>query len=133
MGNEPLRMWSPDDYPMLETWWQGHGWPAVPLRVLPPLGVILNDTAAGWLYMDNGGTGIAMMEWLVTNPAAKPMKAAKDLMRVVEFLKSEAKRMDYAIILTTCRQPALARMLNRSGFQTSDTEMIHLVGIFPTA
>jgi hypothetical protein len=128
--NVPLRMWSAADYPMLEAWWQGHGWSAVPQRVLPPLGVIYDNMAAGWLYMDNGGTGVAMMEWLVTNPAEKPLKAARALGLLVGFLKAEAKRMDYPIILTTCRQPALARLLNRAGFQTTDREMIHLLGVF---
>lgn len=129
MANE-IRLVTPEDYPTLERWWTGHGWPAVPQRVLPPLGVIAGEMAAGWLYMDNGGTGVAMMEWLVTDPQAKPLAAAKALSSVVGFLKSEAKRMDYPIIFTTCRQPALARLLNREGFMTTDTEMIHMLGTF---
>lgn len=128
-SNGPLRMWSADDYPLLETWWKGHGWPPVPQRVLPPLGVIYRDTAAGWLYMDNGGTGVAMLEWLVTDPSAKPIASVKALSVVVEFLKARAKEMDYAFVLTTCRQPALARLLERSGFQITDREMIHLMGV----
>ena len=126
----PMRLWSADDYPMLQSWWEGHGWPAVPQRVLPPLGLIYADTAAGWLYMDNGGTGVAMMEWLVTNPEARPLESARALANVIELLKAEAKRMEYAFILSTCRQPALARLLNRAGFATTDTEMIHLLGVF---
>lgn len=130
MESEPLRLVEAGDYNMLKLWWQGHGWPAVPQRVLPPLGVIYGNKAAGWLYMDNGGTGVAMMEWLVTNPEAKPLEAARAISKVVEFLKSEAKRMDYPIILTTCRQKSLARLLNRAGFETSDSDMIHLLGVF---
>lgn len=131
MGNDgQLRMVSADDYTMFKTWWEGHGWPAVPQRVLPPLGVVMGDCAAGWLYMDNGGTGVAMMEWLVTNPDAPMLIAARSLTKVIEFLKAEAKRMEYPIILSTCRQPGLARLLNRAGFQTTDTEMIHLLGVF---
>lgn len=127
--SDELRMVTAGDYPTLKQWWRGHGWEPVPQRMLPPLGVI-GDAAAGWLYMDNGGTGIAMMEWLVTNPKASALVAARALMRVVEFLKLEASRLDYHIILTTCRQPTLARMLNRAGFQTTDREMIHLIGVF---
>lgn len=127
----PYRIVTGDDYPMLSSWWNGHGWPAVPQRILPPLGVIYKDTAAGWLYMDNGGTGVAMMEWLVANPKAKPLEAAKAIQKVVEFLKLEAKRMDYPIILTTCRQPSLSKLLGRLGFQQTDTDMIHLLGVFP--
>lgn len=130
MKTEPFRIVTAEDYPMLETWWVGHGWPAVPQRVLPPLGVIYKDTAAGWLYMDNGGTGVAMMEWLVTNPKASPIAAAKAIHSVVDILKSEAKRMDYPIILTTCKQPALSRLLQREGFQETDTGMTHLLGVF---
>jgi hypothetical protein len=129
MVNE-LRIVAPDDYPMLEAWWTGHGWPAVPQRVLPPLGVICGDLAAGWLYMDNGGTGVAMMEWLVTNPVARAKDAVRGLTHVVEFLKSEAKRMEYNIILTTCRQKSLAGFLERRGFTVTDAEMIHLLGVF---
>ncbi len=115
---------------MLERWWSGHGWPPVPLKILPPLGIIYDDTAAAWLYMDNGGTGVAMMEWIVTNPDMKPMKSARALLLVIEALKAEAKRMDYGAILTTCRQESLAKLLQRQGFVTTDANMIHLLGVF---
>jgi hypothetical protein len=124
----PYRIWSHADYPMLCGWWEAHGFPAVPMLRLPPLGIIYDDTAAGFLYMDNGGSGVAMIEWLVTNPEAKPMAAAKALAKVVAALKAEAKRMEYAMILTTCRQPSLAKLLERCGFQITDTGMIHLLG-----
>ena len=115
------------DYPMLEAWWRVHGFPAVPCAILPPLGVIHNETAAAWLYMDNGGSGVAMLEWMVTDPTAKPKEAARSLMEVSRFLQSEAKRMEYHTVLTTCRQAGLARLLTRTGFIQTDSQMIHLV------
>lgn len=121
-----MRLWQPSDYDMLASWWVGHGWQAVPMRVLPPLGVVFGDKAAGWAYMDNGSCGVAMIEWLVTNPA-KGLSAAKGLGNVLEFLESELRRMDYSTILTTCRQESLARLLARHGFQKTDSGMIHLV------
>jgi hypothetical protein len=111
---------------MLSDWWKGHGWPPVPLHVLPPLGVIWGDKAAGFAYMDNGGCGVAMIEWLVTNPKAG-ISAAKALHHVVDFLVMDLTRMDYTTILTTCKQESLARLLEREGFKVSDREMIHLV------
>jgi hypothetical protein len=126
-----LRIWQPADYPILEEWWKGHGFPPVPQRILPPLGVILGNTAAGFMYLDNGGVGVAMMEWLVTNPKARPLSAARGLALVIAFLQSEAKRMEYPFILTTCKQESLARLLERNGFQRSDEKMIHLLGVFP--
>lgn len=114
-------------YPLLCEWWTGHGWPPVPEVILPPLGVIHTGGAAGWLYMDNGGTGVAMLEWLVTDPQAKPLAAARALSAVVQFLKEEAARLDYRHILSTCRQASLSRMLERHGFSVTDTGMIHLL------
>ena len=133
MSTEPepiqrLRMWTPEDYPMLESWWRGHGWSPVPLRILPPLGVIFDDCAAGWAYMDNGGTGVAWMEFLVTDPKAR-LKAARALKHVIGFLTSELKRMDYTVVWSTCKQPALARLVERSGFDKSDEGMFHLIRI----
>lgn len=121
-------MWTVDDYPMLESWWKGHGWPPVPLQILPPLGVIFDNAAAGFAYMDNGSTGVAMMEWLVTDPKAG-LKAAKALKHVVGFLTTELKRLDYGAILTTCKQPSLARLLEGSGFNRTDEGMFHLIKI----
>jgi hypothetical protein len=126
----PWRNMESNDYPMLSSWWEGHGWPPVPAVVLPKLFVIYDNTAAGGLYMSNCGCGVAMMEWLVTDPKAKPLAAAKALRKVIEFLKDCAKRMDYGAILTTCRQPSLARFIEGSGFQKTDTGMIHLLGVF---
>lgn len=123
-----LRIWKPVDYPGLSAWWDGHGWPPVPQRVLPPFGVIYDDLAAGWAYMDNGGVGVAMIEWLVTNPKAAPLSAARALIEVIKFLKSELRRMDYGIVMTTCKQESLARLLERHGFMRSDSGMIHLIG-----
>ncbi len=117
-----------EDYEMLASWWTGHGWPAVPKHILPPLGIIADNIAAGWLYMDNGGTGVCMMEWLVTDPKVSPIATVRALRVVVDFLKSEASRMDYGVMLTTCNQEGLARLLENKGFQRTDTGMIHLIG-----
>jgi len=125
-----LRLWKVEDYPLLRSWWEGHSFDPVPLAILPPLGVIYSDKdgpkAAGWAYMDNGGCGVAMIEWLVTNPKAG-LSGARALREVLRFLRSELARMDYGAILTTCKQPALARLLMREGFQPTDTGMIHLI------
>lgn len=123
---ERLRLWDRADYPMLEKWWRGHGWEPVPLRILPPLGVICDDSAAGFLYMDNGGTGVAMMEWLVTDPD-KGLKGAKALHHVVAYLSEAARDHNYAVILTTCRQESLARFLGGRGFKVTDRGMVHLI------
>jgi hypothetical protein len=119
-------------YPIFKEWWEIHGWPGVPMVILPKLGILASDAAgpvaAGWLYMDNS-IGVCMLEWMVTDPGASPRDAAKGLLSVVEFLKLEAKRLGYGVMLGTCKQPSLSRFLQKRGFEVTDSGMIHHIAI----
>jgi hypothetical protein len=127
-----LRDFTADDYPTVETWWAGHGWSPVPLQILPRLGIIADmhhgetstPTAAAWLYMDNS-VGVAMLEWIVTNPEAKPRDVLKAITEAVNFIKTRAAELGYTVILATCRQESLSKVLQKRGFNVTDSGMIH--------
>lgn len=127
-----IRAVDADDYPMLVAWWEAHGWPAVPRERLPKLGAIISirdtDTAAAFCFMDNSGTGVAMVEWIVSNPEASPKAVFSGIQTVVKWLMWRAAEPDlrFTFFLSTCRQPALARVLERCGFAITDTNVIHL-------
>ena len=128
-----LRLFEPEaDYALVSAWWIAHGWNAVPVGVLPKLGIIAEmdgmPVAAGWLYMDNS-SGVSMMEWMVANPDAKPKSVFRSIKSIVEFLKSRAKDMGYTVMLTTCKQESLARVYEKTGFGRTDSEMIHLIQV----
>jgi len=125
-----IRMFQESDYPMVQQWWVEHGWTPVPFGMLPKLGVIWgadgDDLAAGWLYMDNS-VGVCMLEWVVSNPVAPGAGVVRAISHIVKFLSAEAIRLNYSVMLTTCRQESLARLYERQGFKKTDSEMIHLV------
>jgi hypothetical protein len=125
-----VREYVPEDHAMLATWWEGHDWPVVPQAILPKLGMMVHDgeipICSGWLYMDNS-VGVCMFEWLVTNPKATPMQAARGVKVLVNFMADRAKEMDYGVMLTTCRQASLARMYEKSGFMKTDENVTHLL------
>lgn len=131
-----LRDFTPEDYPTLEGWWQGHGWSPVPLQILPRLGIIaemhtgaeIQPTAAAWLYMDNS-VGVAMLEWMVADPKANPRTVLKALNATIDFLKERAKELRYTVILGTCRQESLSKLLQKQGFHVTDSGMIHHLAI----
>lgn len=130
-----LREYTPEDYLMLATWWKEHGWDAVPMAILPKLGVIVESVdgeertpiAASFLYMDNSSSGVSMMEWTVSNPKAPGRTTIKAINTIVEFFSLSAKEMNYQVMLTTCKQPSLARVLEKAKFIRTDSEMIHLI------
>lgn len=117
---------------MVKGWWEGHDWPGVPPAALPRLGVVASvggvPAAAAWLYMDNS-VGVAMLEWIVTNPNNSPRDSIRAIRAVTEFLKDRARDLDYGVILTTCKQQSLLKLLERNGFQESDRNMFHAVAI----
>lgn len=112
-------------------WWTGHGWAGVPAKVLPKCGIIIEDEdgtgrAVGWLYMDNS-VGVAMLEWVVTNPANSGRQSFLAISYLTQAAQSVADELDYGVILTTAKQPALVRMYERTGFTKTDEGMTHLI------
>ena len=126
------------DYPAFCDWWAGHGWPALPKSILPKRGVMACDAAkdgagvaAAWLYMDNS-TGVSMMEWLVTNPQSGGKETLRAINAVIGFLTERALELDYGMMLTSCRQPSLVRVLEKNGFRKTDEGVTHLLKITST-
>ena len=117
------------DYSKVSAWWQEHGWSPVPVQFLPKLGIVSfnsrHDCAAAWLYMDNSGSGICMLEWMVTNPEIPARDALLGIKAVTEFITSAAKEMGYTFMFTTCKQESLAKVHEKHGFQRTDSGMIH--------
>lgn len=131
MRNTSIRIFEKEnDYEIVSGWWQGHGFPVIPAAVLPKLGVVMSidgvDAAAGWLYMDNS-VGVSMLEWLVTNPENKPRDSLVAIREIISFLKDRAVAMDYGVMLTTCKQPSLIKVLERNGFTRTDEGMYHAI------
>ncbi len=120
------------DYPTLASWWKGHGWMALPEGALKTLGVICEvdgvETCAAFLLMSNS-TGVAMLEWMVTNPEAKAKACFRAIPAVTAFIEQEAARMKYGVLLTACRQESLVRMYERCGFQVTDRNVTHMIKV----
>lgn len=117
-------------YQLLTSWWEGHGWDAVPSQILPKLGVVgtveAKPCAAGFVYMDNS-VGVAMLEWVVTDPEATPMRVYKSLKEVTEFLCHRVKELGYGVILTSCKQDSLSTFYTKAGFNKTDEGLTHFI------
>ena len=125
-----IEEYTKDHYQLLAEWWKGHGWDAVPAQVLPKLGVLgtVNDKpcAAGFVYMDNS-VGVAMMEWVVTDPSANPLNVYKALKEVQEYLCRRVKELGYGVILTSCKQESLAKFYQKQEFHKTDEGLTHFI------
>ena len=111
-----------DDYPELATWWEGHGWPAVPIEILP-VGFIVEEDgkklAACFTYMDRS-TPVAYLEYFVTNPENSPRESHKacDFLfdKVMEFLRLNLIKTCFARL----NSRGLLKMYKKHGFVEGD-------------
>lgn len=127
------RPYKPEDYATIGEWWPAHGWPKIEEFMLPKSGVVIEDAtgtplAAAWLY-ETIGTSLSLMEWTVTNPANSPKLSVKALEKLIGAVKAMAVGLNYGVVVTTSKHPALIRLLERGGFAQTDTGVTHLLAI----
>ena len=125
------------DYPVVSGWWEAHGFPTIPREALSTLGFVVEivgadgegePVVAGWVYTASTNA-LAMMEWIVSNPAASPLTVARAIQALAEVAADECKARGYAIVLTAIKLPSLGRVLERAGFLKQDEGMTHYVKI----
>ena len=116
-------------YDMLAGWWAGHGWDAMNRELLKPLGIVHSHegvhVSAGFIY-PVAGCGLALLEWVVADPKAKPIAIMRSIRSLTEFARQWCSENDYGVMMTTCKQEGLAKMHERNGFSRTDESMIHL-------
>jgi len=120
----------PVDYPLLESWWRGHGEDPVPAGLLPRLGVIAEaggqPVAACWLSMDNS-VGFGALLWPTIKPGTPARTGAAALGHAIAFLKQEAARLGYRHLFAGVAHRGLISLLRRHGFTVTSRHVSHLI------
>ena len=90
--------------------------------------------AAAWAYLDNS-VGVAMIEWVVTNPENTPKRESKKHKNVRRL--SQAKLLNgwqiegeiyrYTTILAATNVQGLIKLFERQGFTKTDNGLTHLI------
>ncbi len=116
------------DWQTVSGWHEArHGEP-LPETILPPLGIIVEDSAGPVAALFAGqyvGIGIAVADFFLTRPGLSLSAARRVGMRALEGLVAVLRESDYGLLrwFTGCR--AFGRMLRRAGF-ADDRGMFYL-------
>lgn len=120
------RLYTPQDYPTVAAWWDGHKQPPVPPSVLPVCGVIVEEEAlpiaAAWLYQDNS-VGVAWLAWIVSNPDVSAFDAEKALDVLLGGCEAVARDLNRGVLFTMTDRGSLGRWFERNGFVRNHTGM----------
>jgi hypothetical protein len=107
------RNWNIDkDYHTLKKWWKQHEFGVVPMEVLPPDGIIVEDVdgpiCAGGLYIGTG-TKFAFMEWIVGDKNSDKKKLHKALKLCIEAIMEMAQNKGMRLVYTVTGESALQK------------------------
>lgn len=123
-----IRKFEESDYRDVSLWWEGHGFPTIPLPFLPPLGFVAVHgdfpVAAGFVYLAVN-CPVCWLEWLVSNPDASARNVATGIGAIIDFASREAKALGYSTMIATCRQESLGRLFERNEFEKTDERVKH--------
>lgn len=114
-----------ENYSMLVKWWEGHKWPIIPFESLPKIGIIVNDTVAGFLYSTD--SNVCMLEWIISDPNSDKQKRKESLVILIDRVCSMAKDMGFKFCFTYVKNKGLMNTLTENSFTKTDEEMIHFV------
>lgn len=106
------------DYETVCVWWRKHDWTPVPVSSLPRTGFIVDDLAAGFLYITD--TNLTWLEWVVANPEAEKEQRSKAVDAVIEALLDRAKELGFTRVFTSTNNPALEKRFHKHGFGSFD-------------
>lgn len=106
----------------VEKWLSGKdGVEAFDWTLLPPIGAIIPDLAAGWIYRTDGA--VAILDPLVRNPEISKEEADQALDYIVESLIRTARNLHPSgnlprirVLVAHARQPAVIERALRHGF-----------------
>jgi hypothetical protein len=120
-----VRKYKTKDHKTLSKWWDGWKWPSVPQESLPPLGLMVDECACGFIYELE--CNIALVEWIVADPEVPKERRKAALDRLMEEIEAECKHMGYRLMFTMVKQTSLLKKLKDHGFFETDNGMTHLM------
>lgn len=127
-----VRPFKPEDHPTIAWWWEVRDFAAIPVKMLPPDGVVVCEdgrpVAACFLYLgDTHGGKAGWAEWMVTMPGLSPKKALAALEFALNEIILSAKRKGAVFLFTSLRNRGLGKLYQRAGFVETDTGMTNYI------
>lgn len=116
-------------YPRICEWWAAHGWPALPFDALPKTGAVAlhedRPIAAGFLYKTD--STIAVMEFLIADPASDKIVRGEALDNIVQSLVASAKEQGFSTIFTSTVHRGVIERQKKFGFVVTDEGASQLI------
>lgn len=109
----------------VEAWGAKHRFPLPSKDFLPETGILVEDIAAGFIYLSN--SKISWIEWVFSNPE----KSVEERREALDFLMDTLEKIGIAhgmkAIFSSAAVGAYKSILERNGYKETDSSMTHFV------
>lgn len=132
-----IRIVKYEDYDILKEWWSFWRFPAPSPLLLPQYeeglfnGLLISekgkDLASGFLYETN--SGIAWIEFIVTNPKTTSEERNKAILKLLEELSNSAKELGFLTIFSSVKNENLINKYIENGFSIGTKGTSELIKI----
>lgn len=125
-----IRRYTEDDYPMLAEWWKEWDFMPIPKHILSDIGVIVDDTAAAFLYVTN--SSVAWIQWYISDKKISPLKRSRCFDALVKTLTDIAEMHGAKMLWTNVKKKSHEkRLVGKHGWVAGDrgkTELCRFMG-----
>lgn len=114
-----IRHYQPDDYPLLESWWEDHGAEPMHESMIPPSTCIVlldGEPAASGSVFPCNSNHVAFFHGMVTRPGLSMQQARECLMALQDGLDIIMRAGGHTLLLGTVTQGAMVRGAKMMGF-----------------
>lgn len=113
------------DYQTVNSWWKARRDEQLPETMMPPLGIIIEDTngpcVALWCY-ESFGIGVCFLEFAISRPGMGLGQSSRAFKMAVEACIRVAKSHGDYSFFRVFTSPAIARVLEGFGFQSGRSD-----------
>ena len=114
-----IRLVNDSDYEMLCGWWKDWGWSQYPSKnMLPDIGVVVNEVAAGFLYLTN--SKLAWANWIVTDKNYREDDRGDIINTVILSLEQIAKDNGVEVMYGVISSNSLVNRYVELGYNKGD-------------
>lgn len=110
---------------MVCEWWKSWDWPLLPPDSLPPIGLIVDESACAWLLRTDAN--LAIILYPISSKAIRGKKRQRAVDTLIDSLSFIATELGYKFLHALTNKQTLDAHYRRGGFGAYDQNITHYV------
>ena len=120
-----IRLVNDSDYEMLCDRWKGWGWTPPPKDFLPTIGVVVEEVAAGFLYVTI--SKVSWVDWIISDKNYRGEDRDDIINVVLASLEEISKDYDAKFLYALIKNEKLMKKYEAMGYVKGDSDAVEMI------